>query len=110
DLASCSWVFRGGRGCIQPVGQRSQVGDFQVGADVVARPGARAAVAIAAVDPAGAQAGALRTEHVHLDVVADVQHVARFASQLVAGSVEDAGGGLGRAVLGPAQLDAEPVH
>src|SRR5690606_38655517 len=76
---------------VQPVGQRGEGRDFEVGAQVVARPGTADAVVAGAVDPARAQAGAVGAEHVHLDVVADVQHLAGRDAQALARGVEDAG-------------------
>ena len=63
-----------------------------------------------AVDPAAAQARLHRTDHVHLGVVADVQHVGGGDPQALAGGVEDAGGRLGRAVLARAELEGEVVR
>src|SRR3546814_1413078 len=63
------------------------------------RPLAIHAIAVDPVDPAAAQAGAVRAEHVHLDVVADVQHLVGRALQALARGMEDAGVRLGRAVF-----------
>src|SRR3546814_14069769 len=64
---------------------------FRSRADVLVRPVARFAV-----DPAAAQPGARGAQHVHLDVVAHVQHLSRRAVQARARGMEDAGLGLGR--------------
>ena len=75
---------------------------MQVGGRQVVGPGM-----VAAVDPAGAQAGRGGAGDVDARMVADVQHLVRGQAQACAGGVEDAGVRLGHAVLAGAEVERE---
>ena len=90
---------------VQPVGQRGESVEVQVRLQILARPVLRAAVEVRTIDPATAQTRLRRADHIHVDVVAYVQHFSRGEPQPHAGGVEDTGVRLAGAVFARAQLE-----
>ncbi len=92
---------------IDAIGQRGQIVDDQIRRDIGMRPVRLTFAQIVAMHPRRAQAGARGAEHIHLDVIADMQHFVRRAAQALAGGMENAGVGFGRAVFLRAELKRE---